>query len=651
MMRQNYLSSGCAFLYIGWMLLIQVYGCEDQCYKPNITSMNLQRDENDVVVDGACYSMCALMDTSLDMFSSLNCIQRVMLNGCVAGCNHSRHPSLFSECQLKCSSCINGSETKSAECNECDFTTCMVGCNSTINSSRSGISLDNTNVTLVPVPGKLYIYKASFQISNDFQNTIMRRSNFGPFAYIVRVSSLDSSVTFYRLLYDPSTDVVDLTQYSAHCKSANISVAVVNSEGISEYSSSTEMCITALYPQAATNLQSCFGEEVGFNVSSKFIINLQWELPKDVTNLEGFMLSIVPVNKARRRRCKSLDAITLKKDQTRYTVGQNEQISNRCDYRISLISMPRNSDNNTIMVTQSTSLWTCNSHLDSNISLIQQNNINGRTNYTIHLFLESDPAALQALDYFRIHIIGYGTEPSYLFPASTSSNSNGLGPQCFSDIEHREYTCSDNCNSLQYNMTDLERCIEECEDASEYSIALHQFFPSNENLSFVISFVYKQEYSYRCRYFNRAISTTNARCHPPTAPRNLTVLSNSTQTHIVVVNLTWALPEHTHGHINFYVVEFYYNNTAVITSKKTKNNETTFRNVYIDLFTIISVRVRADNGCKNFTWSNSLAINPVDFFPPKQQSSSDNPLYHSYNIATGIVVGCIAFAAAAVLAE
>ena len=42
------------------------------------------------------------------------------------------------------------------------------------------------------------------------------------------------------------------------------------------------MCLIsiAFYPQAATNLQSCFGEEVGFNVSRKFIINLQWELPK-----------------------------------------------------------------------------------------------------------------------------------------------------------------------------------------------------------------------------------------------------------------------------------------------------------------------------------------------------------------------------------
>ena len=53
----NYLPRGCAFL-IGWLLL--VYGCEDQCYKQGITSTNLQRDESDVVVDGVCYSTCAL---------------------------------------------------------------------------------------------------------------------------------------------------------------------------------------------------------------------------------------------------------------------------------------------------------------------------------------------------------------------------------------------------------------------------------------------------------------------------------------------------------------------------------------------------------------------------------------------------------------
>jgi len=42
------------------------------------------------------------------------------------------------------------------------------------------------------------------------------------------------------------------------------------------------LCLTlvAPYPKAATNLQSCFGEEVGLNISQQFIINLQWELPE-----------------------------------------------------------------------------------------------------------------------------------------------------------------------------------------------------------------------------------------------------------------------------------------------------------------------------------------------------------------------------------
>ena len=36
------------------------------------------------------------------------------------------------------------------------------------------------------------------------------------------------------------------TIYSSHCKPANISVALVNSNGISKYSTSTEMCISGM---------------------------------------------------------------------------------------------------------------------------------------------------------------------------------------------------------------------------------------------------------------------------------------------------------------------------------------------------------------------------------------------------------------------
>ena len=72
--------------------------------------------------------------------------------------------------------------------------------------------------------------------------------------------------------------------------------------------------------------------------------------------------------------------------------------------------MPRNNDSNTIGVTQSTRIsWSC-SHPDASASVIVQHNIDGMANYTIRLFLESDPAALQALDYFFIRIVGYRSE-------------------------------------------------------------------------------------------------------------------------------------------------------------------------------------------------------------------------------------------------
>ena len=46
----------------------------------------------------------------------------------------------------------------------------------------------------------------------------------------------------------------------------------------------------AFFPKAANKLQSCFGEEVGLNISKKFIIDLKWELPA------GIVLCVVMLN-------------------------------------------------------------------------------------------------------------------------------------------------------------------------------------------------------------------------------------------------------------------------------------------------------------------------------------------------------------------
>ena len=79
--------------------------------------------------------------------------------------------------------------------------------------------------------------------------------------------------------------------------------------------------------------------------------------------------------------------------------------------------MPRNNDNNTIVVNQSTMIPQQCSQPDASVSVIVQHSIDGMANYTIHLMLESDPAALQALDHFIIRITGYMTEvkPAYKF--------------------------------------------------------------------------------------------------------------------------------------------------------------------------------------------------------------------------------------------
>ena len=97
----------------------------------------------------------------------------------------------------------------------------MVGCNLTVHLNRLGkqllvfmcipsmlvflnikaISLGNTNVTLLPVPEKLYFYKANIQINDDImQSAAITREQSGPFAFMIKVFTLDGNTTSYRLL-------------------------------------------------------------------------------------------------------------------------------------------------------------------------------------------------------------------------------------------------------------------------------------------------------------------------------------------------------------------------------------------------------------------------------------------------------------------
>ena len=57
---RNFLERSWTYLIV-CLLLIGVYGCDEQCYKPRVgTATQFQVDENDAIVDGVCYSTCVL---------------------------------------------------------------------------------------------------------------------------------------------------------------------------------------------------------------------------------------------------------------------------------------------------------------------------------------------------------------------------------------------------------------------------------------------------------------------------------------------------------------------------------------------------------------------------------------------------------------
>ena len=80
-----------------------------------------------------------------------------------------------------------------------------------------------------------------------------------------------------------------------------------------------------------------------------------------------------------------------------------------------LISIPRFKTNNTAVITQSAMMPQCQDiRPDYEIDLYQQYNYNGNSTYTLNVTLESDPAALQALDFFIIRIDKHST----LYPSA-----------------------------------------------------------------------------------------------------------------------------------------------------------------------------------------------------------------------------------------
>ena len=65
--------------------------------------------------------------------------------------------------------------------------------------SNQGIDLDTINVTLVPVPGQPYVYKASVESINTDSVSVLRATS-GISSFIIRVSTMENNLTTYNLL-------------------------------------------------------------------------------------------------------------------------------------------------------------------------------------------------------------------------------------------------------------------------------------------------------------------------------------------------------------------------------------------------------------------------------------------------------------------
>ena len=70
------------------------------------------------------------------------------------------------------------------------------------------MNLDNVNVKLVPVPGQVYVYKASIRNVDEDDNLVpnLSAASSDVSSFIIRVSALEDNATTFSLLV--SCDVV-----------------------------------------------------------------------------------------------------------------------------------------------------------------------------------------------------------------------------------------------------------------------------------------------------------------------------------------------------------------------------------------------------------------------------------------------------------
>ena len=80
-----------------------------------------------------------------------------------------------------------------------------------------GINLDSINVTLVPVPGQPYVYKASVESINTDEVSVLRATS-GISSFIIRVSTMENNLTTYNLLVGWMDQVyANILNYYYHC--------------------------------------------------------------------------------------------------------------------------------------------------------------------------------------------------------------------------------------------------------------------------------------------------------------------------------------------------------------------------------------------------------------------------------------------------
>ncbi|XP_065897353.1 uncharacterized protein [Dysidea avara] len=374
-------------------------------------------------VRGACHSICITTSnvryeytTSLPLWPAVRELNQSRcsrisfylqcLDGCVSrGFHHAGSSISNTQCQDDCTQSCNSTCFNLGTCNigtkcslGCNGGGCRIGCregrslNVSVDQQAAAPLNSNINLLLTSTAGSFLLDTQATQPNNTITLSSVH-------SFVVRIDGTGDgdNITSYWWMRDFEVTELDLSEFI--CKEVELSFAVINQHGVSDFSPIKRTCVEGSALAPPPNIEITFEEKVKDRLTKRgsFTVNVSWTYPTDLLLSEvQYRIKIVG------RRCKDYEIIV----PSNITSVSDSGYTPYCDLTIMVSTLFRNDESNPNR-TDITLQYPTEILLLSQTPI--QDKYTGDYNITLYLSLQRhDPLLLASLISYGVTIFRFG---------------------------------------------------------------------------------------------------------------------------------------------------------------------------------------------------------------------------------------------------